>query len=84
MLGKIKDVRNCSEKLFNIIENGTAENLIEFLESMNPDFQLRNISFTKWSGYGLLHKAASIGRTDLCMILIKYGANIDEKSTRGK
>ena len=37
----------------------------------------------RWSGITLIHPAAENGHTDLCEILIKYGADLNCRSTFG-
>mmetsp|Transcript_7541 Transcript_7541/g.11245 ORF Transcript_7541/g.11245 Transcript_7541/m.11245 type:complete len:165 (-) Transcript_7541:80-574(-) len=82
-LNKIKDNRNCSDQLFNIIENGHVPDLELFLDSLPEHAQLSKVSYQKWSGYTALHKAASLGRTDMCKIILQRGSNINEMSSRG-
>eukprot|EP01035_Chromulina_nebulosa_P023583 gene23583-30581_t len=83
ILARIKDTRNCSDKLFNLIENGSTFDIQEFLENLPDEQKISKISYRKWSGYGVLHKAASLGKTDLCKLFIEHGIKIDEISTRG-
>lgn len=80
---RIKDTRNFSDKLFNLIENGSTFDMQEFLDSLPDEQKISKISYRKWSGYGVLHKAASLGKTDLCKLFIEHGIKIDEISTRG-
>lgn len=83
ILARIKDTRNLSDKLFNLIENGSTFDIQEFLDSLPDEQKISKISYRKWSGYGILHKAASLGKTDLCKLFIEHGIKIDEISTRG-
>lgn len=80
---RIIDKRNISDKLFNLIENARVEDLIEYLDDLPDELKIAKISYRKWSGYGVLHKAASLGRTDLCKLFLDNGIKIDEISTRG-
>ena len=84
MLARIKDTRNISDKLFNLIENGSILEIEDFLNILPDEQKISKISYRKWSGYGVLHKAASLGKTDLCKLFIEHGIKIDELSTRGK
>ena len=84
MLARIKDTRNIGDKLFNLIENESSTLEIEgFLVSLPDEQKISKISYRKWSGYGVLHKAASLGKTDFCKLFIAHGIKIDELSTRG-
>lgn len=42
-----------------------------------------NINQVRWSGFAALHKAAAQGFTDICEVLIEYGAEVNMRTTRG-
>jgi ankyrin repeat protein len=41
------------------------------------------MSYNRWTGWSLLHRAAETGQTDICQILIEQGANVNSKTIRG-
>ena len=43
-----------------------------------------NINVTRYpSGWTLLHRAAEVGNTDICEILIEHGAKVNQRTTWG-
>lgn len=61
------------------IRTGDVEEVRDLLLSgrMNPNK-------TRWSGFSLLHRAAEIGHTELCLLLLDEGGiSVNVRSTRG-
>lgn len=42
-----------------------------------------SINSTRWSGWTLLHRAAEVGSTEMCQILLDNGAAVDIRSIWG-
>lgn len=42
-----------------------------------------NVNLARWSGFTLLHRAATEGQTDVCDLLITHGARINQRSVWG-
>jgi len=64
---------------FKAIKDGDIPLLANIMRQ--PSF---NINITRYpSGWTLLHRAAEIGQTDICEILIEHGAKINQRTTWG-
>jgi len=64
--------------IFNVVKEGNLQVLDQMMKE--PDF---NVNLTRWSGFSLLHRAATEGQTDVCDMLIKAGARVNQKSVWG-
>ena len=64
---------------FKAIKDGDIPLLANIMRQ--PSF---NINITRYpSGWTLLHRAAEIGQTDICEILIEHGAKVNQRTTWG-
>lgn len=63
---------------FTLIRNGD-------FEEFKAKLQLGQVSLhqTRWSGFGLLHRASEIGHTEICDFLIQSGISVNVASARG-
>lgn len=68
-----------TDELFRLVRQGDVSKLQEILESSEG----LNVNSTRWSGFTLLHRAAGLGMTDICIILVRNGADVKLRSTRG-
>jgi ankyrin repeat protein len=50
---------------------------------LNDEEKPLQVNLSRWSGFTLLHRAASLGQTDICEILLEAGARINERSIWG-
>lgn len=66
------------EDPFMVIRNGNLDHARELISS-----GLINVRQTRWSGFTLLHRAAEIGHTALCELLIDAGIDVNTRSARG-
>lgn len=66
-----------TEDPFSVIVRGNLEEVDTMLAAGE------NPNRTRWSGFSLLHRAAQLGYSDICELLIIYGANVNMKSARG-
>ena len=66
------------QNVFLILQNGDINKMKVLLSSGGL-----NVNQMRWSGYTLLHKAASFGDIDMCAILLQHGADIEAKSMIG-
>jgi len=64
--------------VFNVCKQGN----LEVLERMITKEGL-NVNLTRWSGFTLLHRAATEGQTDVCDLLISAGARVNQRSVWG-
>jgi len=65
---------------FIIIARGDVVEVNEMLRSLSKPEVNQVRSF---SGFSMLHRAAQLGNTDVCELLIVHGAEINARSTRG-
>lgn len=63
---------------FLLIRQGKNHELEVILK--DPSF---NKNQTRWSGFSLLHRAAEVGNTQACEILLNAGASINMRSAKG-
>mmetsp|Transcript_24617 Transcript_24617/g.26934 ORF Transcript_24617/g.26934 Transcript_24617/m.26934 type:complete len:144 (-) Transcript_24617:601-1032(-) len=66
------------EDPFFLLRNGHLERLKELIESEQVD-----MNQTRWSGFTLLHRAAEIGCTDICVYLVQKGMNPNLRTAKG-
>ena len=66
------------EDPFIAIRSGNIEHMQELIRSGSID-----IKHTRWSGFTLLHRAAEIGHSDLCELLVDAGLDINTRTARG-
>lgn len=66
------------EDPFLLLRQGKIERLKELIESGQVD-----INQTRWSGFSLLHRAAEIGCTEICVYLVNKGVNVNLRSAKG-
>lgn len=64
--------------IFTVIKDGNLEVLDRLMRE--KDF---NVNLTRWSGFSLLHRAATEGQTDVCDALLKHGARVNQRSVWG-
>lgn len=64
--------------VFNVVALGN----LNILERMIVDEDL-NVNLARWSGFTLLHRAATEGQTDVCDLLITHGARVNQRSVWG-
>jgi ankyrin repeat protein len=57
-----------------------AEDLDSITKMLDDGVQ---VGHTRWSGFSLLHRAAQLGNTDICQILIDRGADVNIRSAKG-
>lgn len=62
---------------FLVIERGDLEEVLDLIKSGE------NVNRVRWSGFSLLHRAAQLGQTDICQLLIDNGADVNIRSARG-
>jgi ankyrin repeat protein len=61
------------------IRKGNVEEIRNLLQAGSI-----NANASRWSGFTLLHRAAEIGHTELCLLLIQEGqVDVNVRSTRG-
>ena len=65
---------------FKAVAEGDIRTLRKLLD--DPENPL-NVNKGRWSGFSLLHRAASQGCTDICQILLENGARLNERTTWG-
>jgi hypothetical protein len=65
---------------FKVVSDG---NLAVLRSMLNDTENPLNVNKSRWSGFSLLHRAASQGHTDICQVLIEAGANINQRSVWG-
>ena len=53
---------------FKVVSDGNVDLLIRMLNDEEKPLQ---VNLSRWSGFTLLHRAASLGQTDICEILLK-------------
>lgn len=58
----------------------TRGNISEFISLLERGM---NVNQVRWSGFSLLHRAAQIGNTDICQLLINNGADVNMRSSKG-
>lgn len=63
---------------FMIIRRGDIDEIRKMLESGKV-----NLHQTRWTGFTFLHRAAEIGHSELCLLLIDLGIPVNVRSTRG-
>lgn len=63
-----------------VAENKMAK-LLELLQKEGED--RLDVNMMRWSGFSLLHRAAGLGNTDMCSLLVQFGANVNQRSTFG-
>lgn len=76
----ISNIQNTSQAYkdpFLVISNGKVVEVLAMIEAGI------NVNHTRWSGFSLLHRAAQLGYTDICEVLITKGANVKMMSSRG-
>ena len=79
MISDKKDLNTISDP-FLVICRGNIE---EVLHMLNSTEKLNINKIRHWSGFSMLHRAAQLGNTDICEILIKFGADVNMRSVRG-
>lgn len=62
---------------FQIIVRGDLQEVVNMVNSGE------NLNRIRWSGFSLLHRAAQMGYTDVCQILIDNGADVNMTSVKG-
>ena len=64
--------------VFTVVKEGNLDVLERMLAQQ--DF---NVNVTRWSGFSLLHRAAIEGQTDVCDMLLKAGARVNQRTVWG-
>lgn len=64
--------------VFNVVKEGNLAVLDRMIQKENL-----NVNLTRWSGFTLLHRAATEGQTDVCDMLIAAGARVNQRSVWG-
>jgi hypothetical protein len=81
---KLKQAKPSAIKIeldpFKVVSDGDLANLYKLLDDENDPI---SVNKTRWSGFTLLHRAASQGFTDICQVLIEYGARINQRTIWG-
>ena len=81
---KLKNAGKSAVKIqhdpFKVVSDGDLANLCKLLE--DPENPV-SVNKTRWSGFTLLHRAASQGFTDICQVLLEYGARINQRTIWG-
>jgi Ankyrin repeats (3 copies) len=75
---KTTSVIPVTHDVFTLVKEGNLEALDRMMQ--HEDF---NVNVTRWSGFSLLHRAASEGQTDVCDMLIKRGARVNQRTVWG-
>jgi hypothetical protein len=70
-------MENIDKDMFLVIKQGNTQ---EFLQRVQGGY---NVHKCRWSGFQLIHIAASCGQTDICEILLEHGADINARTVRG-
>ena len=65
--------------IFACVRDGDLDIIKKLLDKDNNNM----INQTRWSGWTLLHRAAEVGNTDICEILIENGAKVNQRTTWG-
>lgn len=65
---------------FKVVSDGNVDLLIRLLNDEENPLQ---VNMSRWSGFSLLHRAASLGHTDICQVLLEAGARMNERSVWG-
>ncbi len=65
---------------FKVVSDGNVDQLLRMLNDEENPLQ---VNMSRWSGFSLLHRAASLGQTDICEVLLQAGARINERSIWG-
>jgi ankyrin repeat protein len=65
---------------FKVVADGNVNLLIRML---NDEERPLRVNTARWSGFTLLHRAASQGYTEVCEILLEAGAKLNERSIWG-
>jgi ankyrin repeat protein len=65
---------------FKVVSDGNIDLLQRLL---NDEEKPLEVNKSRWSGFTLLHRAASQGQTDVCQVLLDAGANLNERSIWG-
>lgn len=63
---------------FLLIRKGDTSEIQQHLQAGNISLHV-----TRWSGFTLLHRAAEIGHTELCLLLINAGIPVNVRTARG-
>mmetsp|Transcript_3432 Transcript_3432/g.5346 ORF Transcript_3432/g.5346 Transcript_3432/m.5346 type:complete len:227 (+) Transcript_3432:35-715(+) len=63
---------------FQFVTDGQLDEVVRMI-----DRDGENVNQTRWSGMSMLHRAAQLGYTDICQVLVERGADIDMRTTRG-
>jgi hypothetical protein len=61
---------------FYVVSEGNIQDVLDMLPG-------QKINQTRWSGFSMLHRAAQLGYTDICQILLEHGADVNMCSVRG-
>ncbi len=65
---------------FKVVSDGELSTLLKLLnDPVNPV----SVTKSRWSGFTLLHRAASQGNTDIVQVLLERGARINERTVWG-
>ena len=65
---------------FKVVADGNVDLLIRLL---NDEEKPLKVNMARWSGFTLLHRAASMGYSEVCEILLEAGAKLNERSIWG-
>ena len=65
---------------FKVVADGNVNLLIRML---NDEENPLRVNTARWSGFTLLHRAASQGYTEICEVLLEAGAKLNERSIWG-
>ncbi len=65
---------------FKVVADGNVDLLIRLL---NDEEKPLRVNTARWSGFTLLHRAASMGYSEVCEILLEAGAKLNERSIWG-
>jgi hypothetical protein len=65
---------------FYFVSEGNLDALLQLLRQGE---KVCKVNQTRWSGFTMLHRAAQMGYTDICQILLKHGADLNMRSVRG-
>ncbi len=77
----MKRAKKLTESLddpFMVVKTGTPRQMQAYLEDrgINPN------KCRTGSGWTLLHRAAELGQTEICQVLVHFGAKINERTSR--
>ena len=70
-----------SDETFRIIRTGNVIDLQEHFQNTSDIGKL--VKSTRWSGFTILHRAAGLGVTDICEVILNHGADVNTRSVRG-